>query len=473
MSSASSSSPLRDLDVQTDRMLCGAIGLYIALAIGLGLQFEQLTTALIGSLLIGGGTVAVTLLAPGTVVSRLMMACGLMGMTALHIQLGRGTTELHFGVFVTLALLLLYRDWRPIVAAAALIAVHHLAFDRLQAAGAGVYCLSTPSIGTVLLHAGYVVLQTGFECVMAVRMRAAGRTGDEMARLVAHVDRGQQVSLDVARIDVETPQACALKATLAQLNEAMQTVSHSIGNIQTASGEIASGSTDLSHRTEQTASSLQQTASSMEQLTATVRQSAEAASTANQLANSAVQAAQRGGQVVEQVVTNMQDIAASSRRINDIIGTIDGIAFQTNILALNAAVEAARAGEQGRGFAVVAGEVRSLAQRSADAAREIKSLISASVEKVESGTQLVQDAGATMGEIVQGIARVNDIIGEISAQAADQSQGIGSVNQAVTQLDGMTQQNAALVEESAAAAESLREQADQLAQVIGRFRVTA
>nr|WP_297357770.1 methyl-accepting chemotaxis protein [uncultured Caldimonas sp.] len=242
-------------------------------------------------------------------------------------------------------------------------------------------------------------------------------------------------------------------------------------NITSASTEIASGNLDLSTRTEQAASNLQQTASSMEQLTGTVRQSADAARQANQLASSASSVASRGGQVVSQVVSTMDEINTASKKIADIIGVIDGIAFQTNILALNAAVEAARAGEQGRGFAVVAGEVRNLAQRSAQAAKEIKTLIGASVEKVESGARLVQNAGSTMTEIVASVQRVTDIIGEITAATAEQSSGIGQVNTAVTQLDQMTQQNAALVEESAAAAESLKAQAYKLAEVVSAFKL--
>jgi methyl-accepting chemotaxis protein len=345
-------------------------------------------------------------------------------------------------------------------------------FDRLQAGGVGVYCMAQPDFLKVLVHAGYVVVQTGFEIYMAVLMSQAAASGEEMGRIVDHLGAGESLALDVDRLSVHTPLAKSLQQSLGRLNAALLSVARSVGNIQTASGEVASGSTDLSQRTEQTASSLQQTASSMEHLTGNVRQSAESASTANQLASSAVASARRGGEVVQQVVANMDEISASSKRIADIIGTIDGIAFQTNILALNAAVEAARAGEQGRGFAVVAGEVRSLAQRSAEAAREIKVLIGASVERVESGSQLVKDAGATMGDIVAGIQRVSDIIGEISAASAEQSGGIGQVNRAITQLDGMTQQNAALVEESAAAAESLREQASQLATVIQAFRLS-
>jgi len=250
-------------------------------------------------------------------------------------------------------------------------------------------------------------------------------------------------------------------------------VRNSSDSIATGSSQIAAGNTDLSQRTEEQASNLQQTAASMEELTATVKQNADTARAAAQIANGATAAASAGGRVVGQVVATMEEISQSSRKVVDIIGVIDGIAFQTNILALNAAVEAARAGEQGRGFAVVAGEVRSLAQRSSEAAKEIKTLIGTSVEKVESGTHLVDEAGRSMADIVTQVGRVNDLIGEISAASLEQSTGIGQIGDAVNQLDQVTQQNAALVEESAAAAESLKVQAAQLAQVVSVFRLAA
>ncbi len=263
----------------------------------------------------------------------------------------------------------------------------------------------------------------------------------------------------------------AIDIMRAALQRSLRQMRGVVDNVSTASMQIATGNQDLSARTEQTASNLEETASSMEELTSTVRQSADSARQANQLASSAAQVAQRGGQVVAQVVATMDEINASSSKIADIIGVIDGIAFQTNILALNAAVEAARAGEQGRGFAVVASEVRSLAGRSADAAKEIKTLIDASVSSVQSGAKQVQDAGSTMSEIVASVSRVTDIIGEISAAASEQSQGIGQINAAVNQLDQMTQQNAALVEESTAAAESLKEQARLLAEAVSTFKL--
>ena len=321
--------------------------------------------------------------------------------------------------------------------------------------------------------------------MMLVVLVALGGLGVVISRSVLRQIGGEPteamaVMSEVARgnlaVDLRQAEAGSLLDSLAAMVRSLRTtvsqVRQSTDSISTASGEIATGNQDLSARTEQTASNLQQAASSMEQLTGTVKQSADSARQANQLAASAAEVAARGGAVVSQVVSTMDEINASSKKISDIIGVIDGIAFQTNILALNAAVEAARAGEQGRGFAVVAGEVRSLAQRSAQAAKEIKALIGASVEKVDSGSRLVADAGHTMKEIVGSVQRVSDIIGEITASSSEQSDGIGSVNGAVTQLDQMTQQNSALVEESAAAAESLKDQARVLADAVAVFRLS-
>ena len=265
--------------------------------------------------------------------------------------------------------------------------------------------------------------------------------------------------------------AQAMEGFRVRLVESLGTVRTSADSVSAASTEIAQGNQDLSGRTESQASALEETAASMEQLGATIRHNADSASQANQLAVGASRVAAQGGEVVSQVVRTMHDINASSQKIADIIGVIDGIAFQTNILALNAAVEAARAGEQGRGFAVVAGEVRSLAGRSAEAAKEIKTLITDSVEKVDLGTQQVAQAGSTMDEIVTSIQRVADIVGEIASASREQSTGIGQINTAVTQLDTVTQQNAALVEQTSAASAALQEQARQLAQLAASFQL--
>jgi len=320
--------------------------------------------------------------------------------------------------------------------------------------------------------------------IAIVMLLAIGGVGVAIYRSVVRQIGGEPaVALaamnDVARgnlsVQLRDPIPGSLMAGLATMIESLRgtvtQIRRATDSIATASGEIAIGNNSLASRTEQTASSLQQAAATMEQLTQTVRHTSESAAEASKLAIAASHGATNGGNVVSRVVTTMDEINTSSRKITDIIGVIDGIAFQTNILALNAAVEAARAGEQGRGFAVVASEVRSLAQRSANAAREIKTLIGASVERVEHGGQLVTEAGGTMQGIVDGVHRVADIIQEITRASAEQASGIGQVNVSVSELDQMTQQNAALVEQSAAAAESLKEQARQLATVVQVFQL--
>jgi methyl-accepting chemotaxis protein len=295
---------------------------------------------------------------------------------------------------------------------------------------------------------------------------------NEAVAVAKQVASGDLTAKIVASSEDETGQLMhSLKAMNDNLLRIVGEVRIGTDTIATASSQIASGNLDLSSRTEQQASSLEETASAMEQLTATVKQNSDNAKQANQLAVSASEVAVQGGVAVGQVVDTMQAINASARKIVDIIGVIDGIAFQTNILALNAAVEAARAGEQGRGFAVVASEVRSLAQRSAAAAKEIKTLIDDSVEKAGLGSKLVESAGVTMTEVVSSVKRVTDIVGEISSASSEQSTGIEEVNRAITQMDEVTQQNAALVEEAAAAAQSLQDQAHNLANVVSVFRL--
>jgi methyl-accepting chemotaxis protein len=302
--------------------------------------------------------------------------------------------------------------------------------------------------------------------------RSISRPLDEAVQVAEAISRG---SLDRTLTSKGKDEVARLVQALATMQ---QTLIRIVGEVRsgsesvaTASAQIAMGNNDLSARTEEQASTLEETAASMEELSSTVRQNADNARQANQLAQGASSVAARGGDTVSQVVQTMQGISESSRRIGDIIGVIDGIAFQTNILALNAAVEAARAGEHGRGFAVVASEVRSLASRSAEAAREVKSLISASVERVEQGTGLVDQAGATMQEIVTAIQRVTDIMGEISTASDEQASGVAQVSEAVTTMDRATQQNAALVEQSAAAAESLKTQAQQLVDTVAFFKL--
>jgi len=329
----------------------------------------------------------------------------------------------------------------------------------------------------IYLFGALILVAAAFGAVVAWSLvrSIVGRLGGEIAEAVG-------VASAIADGDLTRPIAVApgdhtsLMSRLATMQHSLQqvvsNVRHNSESVATASAQIAQGNQDLSSRTEEQASALQQTAATMEQLGTTVRSNADSAQLADRLAQEAARVAGQGGEVVGRVVATMQGISDSSRKIGDIIGVIDGIAFQTNILALNAAVEAARAGEQGRGFAVVASEVRALAQRSAEAAKEVKSLIGHSVDQVEQGASLVDQAGKTMGEIVGSIRRVSDIVAEISSATAEQSSGIQQVGDAVGQMDQVTQQNAALVEESAAAAESLKGQAQQLVEVVSVFKVS-
>ena len=340
--------------------------------------------------------------------------------------------------------------------------------ERVEAEAAAAATARNLSIAVaVLVSAGALFLGLamvrGLLSSLAQALKAAERVAEGDLTQPIHAtgrDEAAQLLQALAR----------MQAALASVVGGVRQTSESVAS---ASAQIAQGNQDLSGRTEEQASALQQTAATMEELGTTVRHNAESARQANQLAQSASAVAAEGGEVVGRVVTTMQGINESSRRIGDIISVIDGIAFQTNILALNAAVEAARAGEQGRGFAVVASEVRSLAQRSADAAKEIKALIGRSVEQVDQGTSLVDQAGKTMNEIVGSIRRVSDIVAEITSASAEQSSGVQQVGDAVSQMDQATQQNAALVEESAAAAEALRSQAQQLVQTVAVFRLTA
>ena len=415
---------------------------------------------------------ALIFMAPGSLATRAVIATALMVFSALHIHQAMGMTELHFGIFVLLAFLLSYRDWRPIVIAAAVAAVHHLSFNYLQTWGYGVVCFTEPGLGIVLLHASYVVVETTVLVYLAEVLRKEAQQASELEGIVSSLATTDGV-IDLSRVggQANSQVGKALQGIMVTLQTTVAEVRRGVETVTVASREIASGNLDLSSRTEQQASSLEETASSMEELTSTVKQNAENARQANQLVGSTADVAVKGGQVVGQVIDTMSSIKESSRKIADIIGVIDGIAFQTNILALNAAVEAARAGEQGRGFAVVASEVRNLAQRSASAAKEIKGLIEDSVGKVDAGGKLVDEAGVTMDEIVSSVKRVTDIMSEIAAASQEQSAGIEQVNQAITQMDDVTQQNAALVEEAAAAAESLQDQATKLAEAVSVFKL--
>ncbi len=449
-------------------MLSTAIG-SAAAALAIGVWYGNAGLALGVSAVVLGLCAAVFAFARASTLSRTVLTACNVALVALHIQLGRGTIEFHFGVFVLLGLLLVYRDWRPLLLGASLLAMHHVVVDRLQALGLGVYCTPQADFLKTAMHAIYLVAQTGVEIYLAVILRKAAQEAAELSAIVHVVDAEGALCLDVSQLEATTPTALLMKAMLLRVGSAISEVSLAASSVEIAASEIASGNMELSRRTEQQASSLQQTAASMEQINGTVRNTADTAEAARRISGSASTAAANGGRVVESIVATMSDIAQSSRRMSEIIGVIDGIAFQTNILALNAAVEAARAGEQGRGFAVVAAEVRSLSQRSTKAAKEIRTLISASAERVDTGTQLVSEAGTGIRDIVDQALQVSQLIGAISTATSRQTADIGQVGDAVTQLDTVTQQNAALVEESAAASENLKQQAVRLNEIVRQF----
>jgi methyl-accepting chemotaxis protein len=437
-------------------------------------QYGSVGLALLGGLLLMGLAVAVALTSKAGPLSQTVLPFLGMSMVGLLIHVSRGHNEAHFAVFAFMACLVTYRRALPVLVGAATIAVHHLLFNQLQAWGWGPMCVTEPSFGRVVEHATYVIAETAVLLVLASRAHRDFATAQELMGIVDRLRMADgTVDLGVAETPSEDPRTIRFLDALQHIASSINIVRQAAESVRIASSEIASGNLALSQRTEQAASNIQETAASIEQIASTIKASSDNARQANQLAGSASQVAVAGGESVNRVVATMSGIQSSSRKITDIIGVIDGIAFQTNILALNAAVEAARAGEQGRGFAVVAAEVRSLAQRSAEAAKEIKKLITSSVEQVDSGSSLVDGTVQTMGEVVEQVRRVTELVGMIATSSSEQSNGIGQINMAISRMDQATQQNAALVEETSAAAESLSHQADELSQAVKVFRMSA
>ena len=453
-------------------MLCVLWGLFL-----LSLALSSLHGTLKWSIIIGLSAAALpsvlVYFASGKRVTRHVVAAALMVFSGLLIHQAAGMTEVHFGIFVLLAFLLCYRDWSVIAVAATVIAVHHFSFDYLQELGYGVLCLTKPGIGVVLIHAAYVIVESFVLIYLANLMHKEALQAAELNTMMSALTGGGTEVIDLSRpvLDAQSSSAIAFQQAVYIITHAITRVRPGVDETFNDSNQLAAASNDLTARIESQASSLSETASAMAELTSTVQQNNNNAQHASELARSASGAALRSGDVVLQVVHTMNSIDTASKKIVDIISVIDGIAFQTNILALNAAVEAARAGEQGRGFAVVAAEVRSLAQRSAAAAKEIKTLKSDSVEKVEAGTKLASQARKSMGETVDSIQSVARIMNEIMSASEEQSAGIAQVNQAVGQMDQVTQENATVVADAANTAQYLQDLASQLIKIVSVFRL--
>jgi methyl-accepting chemotaxis protein len=444
MMNGSGISAARQRLASADKMFLPVLWALSVFSLVLGYVYDSPGAAFLLGVAIAAWPTAMIRIAPGKLVTRCSVGVALMLFCALNIQQAHGTLELHLGIFVLLAFLVCYQDWRVIAAAAGTIAVHHLSFNYLQQWGYPTMCFTQPALGKVLVHAAYVVVEAGVLSYVALWMKHHS---------IAAADN-----------------SAALRATMDTMRHTADRVAHGMQLITAASSDVATGSATVSSSATAQASSLEQAAAAMKSLTATVAQNADHAAHANELVSSASAVALAGGDVVSNVVTTMASIRASSRKIEDIIGVIDGIAFQTNILALNAAVEAARAGEQGRGFAVVASEVRNLAQRSAQAAKEIKGLIGDSVGQVDAGSALVDKAGRTMEQIVQSVKQVAEIMAAISVASRDQRDGIETVSQTIVEVEKTTRETVALVEQSSNAAGTMHAHATSVAQVVNALR---
>jgi methyl-accepting chemotaxis protein len=461
--------------IRADKLMLVIVWLLFVMSLGLSPLYDTSRWALMVGLPAAAIPTVLVRLAPGSRLTRMVMATALMVFTGLHIHQAAGASETHFGVFVLLAFLLCYRDYTVILTAAGVIALHHLSFNYLQELGFGVRCLTQPNLVIVLIHAGYVIAESIVLCYLCSILRSEALRAFELQAAVDTMADPATGTIDLraAKDQARSSTGQALQRAIATMHETITGVAQGVVTVETAASDIAAGNGDLSVRSAEQAHVLYETVEAMDQLALTVKRNSDHARRANDMAISASGVAVRGGEVVAQVVATMDAINESSKKVADIIGVIDSIAFQTNILALNAAVESARAGEQGRGFAVVATEVRNLAQRSATAAQEIKKLIGDSVARVGAGIAQVGLAGQTMNQIVKSVDQVTTIISEISSSSAGQEDHIANTLIALTGMADVTEQNAALVHQVGTAASTLRGEAEELSRTIATFTLGA
>ncbi|SAL48274.1 methyl-accepting chemotaxis sensory transducer [Caballeronia udeis] len=463
---------LHTVYVRADRLMIVVVWGLLAISCLLGIRDYNLHAVLWVGLPTAAVASALAYWRAGALVTRLFLAASLMTFAALQIHQERGLTELHFGVFVLMSFLLAYRDWRPILCAACVIAVHHFTFNYLQLAGLGAYCFTEPAWSTVLLHAAYVVGQAGLLIFIARHMRADAQTGRELAVLGENLSRQEgQFDLRLPPMELEGASSRTFKDTLNAIHDAMRGITATIDQMAASSDNIAAENNILSQEFATQAETLNATNTAMGQIAQRVRQSAEHAASANGLARQTSTAAQQSEQVVSEVVDKMNEIDQAVHRMGDMITMIESIAFQTNLLALNASVEAARAGSHGRGFSVVAEEVRTLAHRSASAAREIKGLIGDSLQRVETGSTLATRAGAAMRHVVGHVEDVARLIEHISTSSDAQSHDVDRFSHGMEKMDAMLERDVQHVKGVASASASLREKARTLREAMSIFLV--
>lgn len=464
--------PLQAIAEQADKIMLFALWALFVFSLALSPLHDTWHLSIVVGGLAAGVPTALFFKKPGALITRCAVATSIMVFAALNIHQANAQTELHFGIFVYLAFLLCYRDWRPILVAAIVVALHHLSFRFLQDLNYGPVCFTEPGFLVVFIHASYVVVESAVLMYLSLILRRAACQAAELERLVGGLVATEGViDLSVTTTTAKSRMGRRMQEVMAQLKQAIGQVHYNAKVMNETSSNIAEGNQELSDGASQHAASIEESAASMEVLTNSVKQNAENSQLAQKMAEDASIVAKKGGESVKQVISTMSSINESAKKIEDIISVIDGIAFQTNILALNAAVEAARAGEQGRGFAVVATEVRNLAHRSATAAKEIKALISDSVDKVANGEALVSQAGLTMVEIVDSVSKLTEVMGKINARTQDQESGIDHLNHAIGEMSEVISQNAQRVQEVAQDADSLKSQADGLNQVVSVFKL--